>query len=388
MLEAAQPVGTVTVVYVDVEASAERVVAQDAGFEASLDACVAEHGGSREPRTGDGHVLAFGSARAAVRCAVALQRAAASGSLPLRVGIGIHCGELERRGGELRGRALAKAARIGALARGGEVLASAVVRELADLDDAGGDIWFDDGEEVALRGLRGRHLVLPARWHEKARPAVRVVIADDAAIVRDGVAALLRENGFDVVATASDAAGLHDAVDRHRPDVVVVDIRMPPTHTNEGLVAAERIRASHPATGVLVLSQHVEPEYALRLVRGAEPRSGYLLKDRISDVDVLIDSVGRVARGSCVVDPELTERMVRRAEAGGALVELTDREREVLGLLAQGLTNRGIAERLVVTARTVETHIGQIFLKLGLREEGTEHRRVAAVLTYLRAHPG
>ena len=385
---------TVTVVFTDVEGSAallerfgeERYAAVVAGYEELLASCAADHGGTREGSAGDGHLLAFGSVRSALGCAVALQRALATGDLPFRVRAGIHCGELERHDGELRGRALVKAARICALARGGEVLASSVVRELADLD-AEGDLWFDDGTEVELRGLRGHHLVVPVRWHERARAPVRVVIADDAALVRDGVAALLREHGFDVVATAADAAGLHDAVARHRPDVAVVDIRMPPTHTNEGLVAAERLRVEHPATGVLVLSQHVEPDYAARLLRDGEARSGYLLKDRIADADVLVDAVGRIARGGSVVDPGLADRLVRRAEAGGALAELTEREREVLGLLAQGLTNRGIAERLVVTGRTVETHVGQIFLKLGLREEGHEHRRVAAVLTYLRAYP-
>ena len=342
---------------------------------------LAEHDGTRERATEDGHLLSFESARAALRCAVALQRAAGP---PLRVGI--HTGELERRDGELRGRALVKAARIAALARGGEILASAVVRELADLDPDG-DIWFEDAAEVELRGLRGRHALVPVRWEERARGPVRVVIADDAALVRDGVAALLREHGVEVVATAADAAGLHEAVERHRPDVAVVDIRMPPTHTNEGLVAAERIRVTHPDTGVLVLSQHVEPEYAARLARDGAARSGYLLKDRIADADVLLESVARVARGGCVVDPGLTEDLVSRASASGALAELTDRERDVLALLAQGLSNRAIADRLVVTGRTVETHIGQIFLKLGLREEGVEHRRVAAVLTYLRAQP-
>ena len=345
------------------------------------DQLLAEHGGTRERATDDGQLLSFGSARAALEYAVARQRTAGSA---LR--IGIHTGELERDAGELRGRALVKAARIAALARGGEILVSAVVRELADLG-ADGDIWFEDGSEVELRGLRGRHLVVPVQWEERARPPVRVVIADDAAIVRDGVAALLRERGFDVVATARDAVDLQQAVARHRPDVAVVDIRMPPTHTNEGLVAAEAIRAAHPDTGVLVLSQHVEPEYALRLVGDAAARGGYLLKDRIADADVLVESVARVARGGCVVDPSLTGDLMRRAQARGALAELTERERDVLALLAQGLSNRAIAERLVVSARTVETHIGQIFLKLGLRGEGAEHRRVAAVLTYLRAQP-
>jgi DNA-binding NarL/FixJ family response regulator len=344
-----------------------------------LEQVLAAHGGTRERATEDGHLLSFRGVRAALACAVALQRAG-----PLR--IGVHTGELEREAGELRGRALVKAARIAALAGDGELLASAVVRDLADLD-ADGEIWFEDAREVELRGLRGRHAVVPARWEARARAPVRVVIADDAALVRDGVAALLREHGLDVVATAGDAVGLQAAVERHRPDVAIVDIRMPPTHTNEGLVAAEAIRAAYPETGVLVLSQHVEPEYALRLVRDAEARGGYLLKDRIADADVLLESVARVARGGCVVDPGLTGELVRRAQASGALAELTDRERDVLALLAQGLSNRAIAERLVVTLRTVETHIGQIFLKLGLREEGAEHRRVAAVLTYLRAQP-
>jgi DNA-binding NarL/FixJ family response regulator len=147
-------------------------------------------------------------------------------------------------------------------------------------------------------------------------------------------------------------------------------------------VAAERIRTAYPKTGVLVLSQHVEPEFALRLVREGERRSGYLLKERISDVDVLLDSVRRVARGGSVVDSALAQGLVERS---GGLEELTSREREVLALLAEGLSNRAIAERLVVTGRTVETHIGQIFLKLGLRDEGAEHRRVAAVLAFLRA---
>jgi DNA-binding NarL/FixJ family response regulator len=367
-------VRTVSVLVADLEGS-------DAlpDYDALLDRVAAEHGGTREPGGGDARLLAFDSARAAVDAAVSLQRAAGE----RRVRVGLHTGELEREDGELRGRALVKAARIAALARGGEILASSVVRELADLE--GGDVWFDDADEVELRGLRGRHALSPVRWTAEPRARVRVVIADDAAIVRDGVAALLREHDFDVVATAGDAAGLHDAVERHRPDVAIVDIRMPPTHTNEGLVAAERIRASHPEIGVLVLSQHVEPEFALRLVRGEQARSGYLLKDRISDADVLVASVARVARGGCVVDPGLTRDLLRRAEAGGRLAELTDRERDVLDLLAQGLSNRAIAERLVVTGRTVETHIGQIFLKLGLRDEGAEHRRVSAVLTYLRA---
>ena len=391
-----KPAGTLTLVVADVEGSTPllerfgeaRFTSMLAGYEALLRGRLDEHDGTEESAAGDGHVLAFPGARAALRCAVAVQRDLAAGQTPpFKVRMGIHSGELERRDGELRGRALVKAARIAALARGGEILASGVTRELADLDEVDGDMWFGDETEVALRGLRGRHAIATLQWELRAARPVRVVIADDAALIRDGVAALLRENGLEVVATAGDAEALYDAVGRHRPDVALVDIRMPPTHTDEGLVAAEQIRRSYPETAVLVLSQHVEAGYAERLVGEGAQRTGYLLKDRISDVEVLLDAVRRVARGGCVVDPGLADRLVRRADAGGSLAALTGREREVLGLVAQGLSNRAIAERLVVTGRTVETHISQIFAKLDLREEGAEHRRVAAVLTYLRAAP-
>ena len=214
---------------------------------------------------------------------------------------------------------------------------------------------------------------------------VTVVLADDAVLVREALADLLTRQGFTVIAQVGDADGLLRAVDRHRPDVAIVDVRMPPDHRLAGLRAATEIRRRHPHTGVLVLSQHVESSYAIDVVRDGEHHSGYLLKDRIADIDVLLDAVRRVARGGCVVDPALTDGLVRGADALGLLAELTDREREVLDLIAQGMSNRAIAERLVLSARTVETHVGQIFLKLGLDGEGAEHRRVAAVITYLRA---
>jgi DNA-binding NarL/FixJ family response regulator len=345
---------------------------------AALRAAAAAQGGTPEPTGAEGHLFSFPSAAAAVRCAVVAQRAGS------RWRIGIHSGDVERLEGELRGRVVVKAARIAALAAGGRVLASVVTRDVADLSGSG-EIWFDDPEEHELRGLPGRHAVAELLWEDAERPPERVVIADDAALVRDGIAALLREGGLTVVATVPDAEQLLEAVDRYRPDVALVDIRMPPSFTNEGLVAAERIRAAHPEVGVLVLSQHVEPAYAVRLVEPGAARSGYLLKDRISDAEVLLDAVRRIARGGCVVDPDLTDALVQRADADGRLAELSEREREVLALIAEGLSNRAIAARLFVTARTVETHVGQIFLKLGLRDETTEHRRVAAVITYLRS---
>ena len=252
--------------------------------------------------------------------------------------------------GDLHGRTVVKAARIADLARGGEVFVSRVVAELADSDDElGQEIWFDDEREVEIRGLRGRHTVLTAHWSDSAIREVSVVVADDSAVVRDGVAAVLRESRLDVKATAGDAEALNVAIDRHRPDVAVVDIRMPPTRTNEGLVAADRLAHSHPEVGVLVLSQHLEISYALQLVEGRAERRGYLLKDRIADIDVLVDAIRRIARGGCMIDPAIVERLVDGARSAGPIEQLSDREREVLSLIAEGLSNRAIADRLVVS---------------------------------------
>jgi DNA-binding NarL/FixJ family response regulator len=227
--------------------------------------------------------------------------------------------------------------------------------------------------------------VLHAQWDDLARDTLRVVIADDSALVRDGVAALLRECGVHVAAIAADAESLYREVERHRPDVALVDIRMPPTGTTEGLVAAEQLGRTHPEVGVLVLSQYLELSYALRLVEDGEARRGYLLKDRVSEIETLLDAVRRVAHGGCVVDPAIVEGLVTRAGVAGPLADLSQREREVLSLIAEGLSNEAIAERLALTSEAVDGDVDQIFEKLGLRDEGAEDRRVAAVLTYLRA---
>ena len=214
--------------------------------------------------------------------------------------------------------------------------------------------------------------------------AIRVVLADDSVLFREGLARVLADNGFAVAAQAGDADGLHAAVERETPDVVVTDIRMPPTNTNEGLLAAQQIRAEHPGVGVLVLSQYVETRQAVKLLQNAPQRVGYLLKDRVSDIAEFTDAVRRIARGGSVIDPEVVAQLLRRRGDRGTLEILTGREREILALIAQGRSNRAIGEQLFLSPKTVETHVGAIFAKLGLLPAADGHRRVLAVLTYLR----
>jgi len=214
---------------------------------------------------------------------------------------------------------------------------------------------------------------------------VRVVIADDAMLIREGTARLLEEAGVEVVGKASDARQLLHIVDQEHPDVAVVDIKMPPSHTDEGLVAAERIRSSYPDVGVLVLSQYLESRYATRLLEQHPQAMGYLLKERVSDVGALKDAIWRIAEGECVLDPTIVARLINRPRSRGALDELTEREREVLALIAEGRSNYGIAEVLVLSPKTVEAHIGRILAKLDLDDAPDYHRRVLAVLAFLRA---
>jgi DNA-binding NarL/FixJ family response regulator len=214
---------------------------------------------------------------------------------------------------------------------------------------------------------------------------MRVVVADDSVLLREGVVRLLEENDFEVVAQAGDAEDLIRKVKAHKPDVAVVDIRMPPTNTDDGLRAALEIRAELPDTGVLVLSQYVEEGYALDLVGESAGGVGYLLKDRVADVERFVDSVRRVADGGSALDPEVVSQLVGRARRDDPLAELTPREREVLELMAEGRSNNAIAEHLVVTERAVEKHVTSIFSKLGLTPAPEDHRRVLAVLAFLRA---
>jgi serine/threonine-protein kinase len=214
---------------------------------------------------------------------------------------------------------------------------------------------------------------------------MRVVIADDEVLLREGLARLLQDAGFEIAGRCGDAEALLRMVDARRPDVALVDIRMPPNRGDDGLVAAQEIRRRHPDVGVLVLSHHLESRYAMRLLEEAPERAGYLLKERVSDLAVLADALRRIDEGECVIDPTIVSRLVARKRERGPLDELTDREREVLALIAEGHSNAAIGRRLFLSPKTVESHISQIFVKLDLRNSPDHHRRVLAVLTFLRS---
>jgi DNA-binding NarL/FixJ family response regulator len=214
---------------------------------------------------------------------------------------------------------------------------------------------------------------------------LRVVLVDDAALVREGIARLLADAGVEVILQLPDASDLLAVVEEHRPDAVVIDVRMPPTYTTEGLAASVGLKRARPEVGVLVLSQHVETRHAVDLLSDGHPGVGYLLKERIADPDELAAAVRRVAAGGTAIDPEVVRTVLGTPRRADPLRQLTAKEREVLELIAEGESNEGVAARLGVTTRTVETHTGRIFAKLGLRADPATHRRVLAVLAHLRA---
>jgi DNA-binding NarL/FixJ family response regulator len=386
---------SVTLLFTDIEGSTRLVQQLGDGYAAALErhriavrAALAAHGGEEIDCRGDEFSLAFGDPGQAVAAAEAIQQAPVDG---IRVRIGIHTGEPIRIDGGYVGLDVHRAARICAAGHGGQVLLSQTTVGLL----GGAAAAVCDLGEHHLRGVDE-----PERLHQlgaadfpplRADAAevglgarTRIVLADDSVLLREGIARLLEDAGFEIVGQAGNADELMLKVRSYSPDVAIVDIRMPPTHTDEGLVAAKEIREKHPGTGVLVLSQYVESGYALELLQGNAEGVGYLLKDRVSDVKEFAAAVKRVADGGSALDSEVVSRLVGRRRGEDPISQLTPREREVLELMAEGRSNQAIAERLVVTLRAVEKHVTSIFSKLRLPSAQDDHRRVLAVLTYLR----
>jgi DNA-binding NarL/FixJ family response regulator/class 3 adenylate cyclase len=353
---------------------------------------IAEAGGEEVDCRGDELFSVFADPAAAAAAALEIQRSFAASawpqSEPVRVRIGLHFGEAERAGDGLVGVDVHRASRICQAAHGGQVLASqAVASRIDDATRALGEFEFrglEDPERIyqlvaddlpsefpPLRNVRPREQRLSA------------VVAEDSTLLREGVARLLEDAEFDVVGQAGTADELMLKVRSYRPDVAIVDVRMPPTQTDEGIQAAREIRSRYPGTSVLVLSQHVEHTYAVELLGDGAQGLGYLLKDRIADVDEFTAAVRRVAEGGSALDPHVVSELLGRNRSGDPLQRLTPREREVLELMAEGRSNQAIGARLFITPRAVEKHVTSIFTKLGLPAAPEDHRRVLAVLRFL-----
>ena len=344
---------------------------------------------------GDEALSVFDSTREAIAASILLQErfvteAVRDAEMPLLVGIGLDVGEAVPMEGGYRGGALNLAARLCSLAAPGEILASTVATYLAGPLEG---IEYEGRGETRLKGIRDPVPVVRvrpiddpiSRLANAAVPvAMRVAVADDSVLLREGVVRVLKESGFNVVAQADNGDELMAAIAFDPPDVVVTDIRMPPTFTDEGLRVAHQIRARYPEVGVLLLSQYVETDFAVELVSAGAARLGYLLKDRVANVQEFTDAVRRVGAGGSVIDPEVVSRLVGRARVASPLDDLTEREREVLALMAEGRSNNAIAERMSLSLKSIEGHVRSIFGKLGLLSTADDHRRVLAVLSFLR----
>jgi DNA-binding NarL/FixJ family response regulator/class 3 adenylate cyclase len=349
------------------------------------------HGGHEVDAVGDELLAAFSDPQRAVESAFAAQRGMRDESWPelvsVRVRIGVHTGTPSIGVEGYTGIDLVRTSRIANAGHGGQILASAATMELVH------GVQSRDLGEHRLERLPDPEHIHQLLADDLARDfpplrntattvgkSIRVALADDSVLLREGVARLLTESGFEVVAQSGNAEDLLRHVAMHKPDVAVVDIRMPPTHTDEGLQAARAIRERFPDTGVLVLSQYVESGYALDLLSESAEGVGYLLKDRVSDVEQFASSVRRVAEGGSALDPAVVSQLIGRRRAHDPLAELTPREREVLELMAEGRSNQAIADRLFITLRAVEKHVTSIFSKLDLPASSDDHRRVLAVL--------
>jgi DNA-binding NarL/FixJ family response regulator/class 3 adenylate cyclase len=399
----ALPTGTVTFLFADVEGSTQ-LVRTAGGAYAGLIADVrrllrqeiARHGGTEVDATGDEISAVFLEVQPALDAALAGQQEIRDHSWPdgivVKVRMGLHTGVPHLGDEGYTGLDVIRASRISAAGHGGQVLLSSTAAPFVT------DVETRSLGTHRLQGLpdpESIHQVLADGLPRDFPPlrgtvsqlgdARRVVLADDSVLLREGVARLLEEAGFDVVAQSGTADDLLRHVAMHKPDVAVVDIRMPPTHTDEGLRASREIRENHPGVGVLLLSQYVEPAYAMALLESSAEGVGYLLKDRVADLEQFGTAVRRVADGGSALDPAVVSELVGRKRRDDPLEQLTAREREVLELMAEGRSNQAIAERLFVTLRAVEKHVTSIFTKLGLPASTDDHRRVLAVLAYLRA---
>jgi DNA-binding NarL/FixJ family response regulator/class 3 adenylate cyclase len=398
------PHGTVTLVFTDVEGSTRLVHEFGDDFERILDdhrrlfrQAVDAAGGREVDCRGDEFFVVFTEANGAVEAALAGQRAFAAHRWPegadLRVRMGMHTGQPSVRPEGYFGLDVHRAARICQAGHGGQILLSETTRQALD-----GHHLLEDLGIHQLRGLPEPERIfqlnapdLPGRfpslnYSRKGMRGMRVVLAEDSVLLREGVARLLEDAGFDVVAQGGTAEDLLRHVSMHKPDIAIVDIRMPPTQTDEGLRAAQEIRERFPETGVLVLSQYVEPGYAMELLGENAEGVGYLLKDRVSDVEEFAGAVRRVGEGGSALDPAVVSQLVGRRRRDDPLEELTPREREVLAVMAEGRSNAGIARRLWITEGTVERHVHSIMMKLTLPESDDDHRRVLAAIRFLDAH--
>jgi DNA-binding NarL/FixJ family response regulator/class 3 adenylate cyclase len=396
------PHGTVTLFFTDVEGSTQLLQRLGDGYAQVLGdhrrlfrEAVEAVGGHVVDHRGDEFFVVFDDARRAADAAAAAQRAFAEHEWPegadLRVRMGMHTGEPDLRDDAYFGLDVHRAARIAQAGSGGQVLVSERTRDAInsthELEDLGEHELpgLDRPErlfQLKVTGLPSNFP--PLSTARRGFRGMRVVLADDSVLLREGIARLLEDAGFEVVAQSGTAEDLLRHIGMHKPDVALVDIRMPPTQTDEGLRAAQQIRERWPDTGVLVLSQYVEPAYAMELLGENAEGVGYLLKDRVSDVDEFAAAVRRVGEGGSALDPAVVSQLVGRRRRDDPLEDLTPREREVLELMAEGRSNQAIAERMVITLRAVEKHVTSIFGKLRLSATSEDHRRVLAVLTYLR----
>jgi DNA-binding NarL/FixJ family response regulator/class 3 adenylate cyclase len=396
------PRGTVTFLFSDIEGSTrlverlgERYASLLADTRRLVRTAIADAGGQLIDSRGDELFVAFQEAKNALAAAIEAQRGLAAHEWPegarVRVRMGIHAGEPVVGEDGYVGLDVHRAARITESGHGGQILLSEQARRLlpeAEVKDLGSHRLKDLAEPEHIYQLVADGLATefpPLRFARDARNGMRVALSDDTVLLREGVARLLGDAGFEIVAQSGTADDLLRHVAMHKPDVAIVDIRMPPTHTDEGLRAAQEIRTRFPDVGVLVLSQYVEPGYALELLSESAEGVGYLLKDRVSDVDEFTAAVRRVGEGGSALDPAVVSQLVGRRRKDDPLEEISPREREVLELMAEGRSNQAISERLFITPRAVEKHVTSIFHKLRLPASSEDHRRVLAVLTYLRS---